>query len=71
MPKFALMVARDEPADTSAPTDVMREAFDALRSLGHSESDARRLIEAALDGKQKFKTVEEMLQAIYQQSHKK
>src|SRR5262249_51751627 len=71
MPKFALMVARDEPAETAAPTDVMRETFAALRSLGHSESDARRLIEASLDGKQKFKTVEEMLQAIYQHSHKK
>jgi Holliday junction DNA helicase RuvA len=71
MPKFALMVARDEPREAGAERDVMREAFDALRSLGHSESDARRLVESALAGKQKFKTVEEILQAIYQQSHKK
>jgi holliday junction DNA helicase RuvA len=49
----------------------MRETFDALRSLGHSEHDARRLIETAVDTKKKLKTVEEMLQAIYQQSHKK
>jgi len=49
----------------------MRETFDALRSLGHSEHDARRLIEASLEGKKKFKSVEELLQAIYQQSHKK
>lgn len=73
MPKFALMVARDEPrsTETEADSDVMRETFDALRSLGHSEHDARRLIETALEGKKKFKTVEELLQAIYQQSHKK
>ncbi len=71
MPKFALMVARDEPHETSAEHDIMRETFDALRSLGHSESDARRLVEASLEGKKKYKTVEEMLQAIYQQSHKK
>lgn len=71
MPKFALMVARDEPGESDARPDVVRETFEALRSLGHSESDARRLVESALDGKQKFKSVEEILQAIYQQSHKK
>jgi holliday junction DNA helicase RuvA len=71
MPKFALMVAREEPRDSDPEHDIMRETFDALRSLGHSESDARRLVEASLEGKKKYKTVEEMLQAIYQQSHKK
>lgn len=71
MPKFALMVARDEPRESETQRDVMRESFDALRALGHSESDARRLIDAALDGKKKYKTVEEMLQAIYQQIHKR
>jgi Holliday junction DNA helicase RuvA len=71
MPKFALMVARDEPHGTDAEHDLVRETFDALRSLGHSESDARRLIESVLAGKPKIKSVEEMLQAIYQQSHKK
>jgi Holliday junction DNA helicase RuvA len=73
MPKFALMVARDEPRtpEMEADRDIMRETFDALRSLGHSEHDAHRLIETALEGKKKFKTVEEMLQAIYQHSHKK
>jgi len=71
MPKFALMVAREEPQETAADRDVMRETFEALRALGHSESDARRLVESALDGKTKFKTVEDLLQAIYQQSHKK
>ena len=45
------MVAREEPRGTEfdADRDVMRETFDALRSLGHSESDARRLIEASLE----------------------
>jgi len=71
MPKFALMVAREEPQETAADRDVMRETFDALRALGHSESDARRLVESALDGKTKFKTVEDMLQVIYQHSHKR
>ncbi|MCC7085259.1 MAG: Holliday junction DNA helicase RuvA [Pirellulales bacterium] len=71
MPKFALMVAREEPRESDVEHDIIRETFDALRSLGHSESDARRLVEASLEGKKKYKTVEEMLQTIYQQSHKK
>jgi Holliday junction DNA helicase RuvA len=71
MPKFALMVAREEPQETAADRDVMRETFEALRALGHSESDSRRLVESALDGKTKFKTVEDMLQTIYQNAHKK
>jgi Holliday junction DNA helicase RuvA len=70
MPKFALMVARDEPQGADVEHDLVRETFDALRSLGHSESEARRLIETVLDGKPKIKTVEEMLQAIYQSSKK-
>lgn len=71
MPKFALMVAREEPSESAAERDVVRETFEALRTLGHSESDARRLVDSALGGKQKFKTVEEILQAIYQQRQKK
>ena len=71
MPKFALMVAREEPRETDVGHDILRETYDALRSLGHSESDARRLVEGVASGKVKFKSVEEMLQAIYQQSHKK
>lgn len=70
MPKFALMVARDEPQGADVEHDLVRETYDALRSLGHSESEARRLIETVLDGKPKIKTVEEMLQAIYQSSKK-
>lgn len=69
VPKFALMVARDEPrADESAP-DVVNECFEVLRQLGHTESDARRLIDGALATKKKFKDVQELLQAIYQQKH--
>jgi Holliday junction DNA helicase RuvA len=71
MPKFALMVAREEPREADVGHDILRETYDALRSLGHSESDARRLVEGVASGKVKFKSVEEMLQAIYQQSHKK
>src|SRR5262245_52139540 len=70
MPKFALLVARDEPFETSVEHDIVRETFDALRSLGHSESDARRLLDSAVAGKKKFKDVAELLQAIYDQNKK-
>ena len=68
VPKFALMVARAEIGSEMTP-DIVSETFDVLRGLGHSESDARRLVDAALSAKKKYKNVQDLLQAIYQQSH--
>jgi Holliday junction DNA helicase RuvA len=68
VPKFALMAARDEPTAADVQLDVVSETFEVLRKLGHSESDSRRLVDAALSQKKKFKDVQELLQAIYQQS---
>ena len=70
MPKFALLAMREEPGEREVPRDVLTESFDALRALGHSESDARRLIDSVLQSKKKYKSVEEVLQAIYEQVHK-
>lgn len=67
MPKFALLVGRDLPTAADAERDVATLTFEALRSLGHSESDAKRLIEAALDRKKKYKDVDELLRAVYEQ----
>ncbi|REK16586.1 MAG: Holliday junction DNA helicase RuvA [Planctomycetota bacterium] len=69
VPKFALIVARDVPTAADVATDVVGETFEVLRKLGHSESDARRLLDAALGQKKKYKSVEELLQAVYQQAH--
>ncbi|MFO0900631.1 MAG: Holliday junction branch migration protein RuvA [Pirellulales bacterium] len=66
VPKFALLVPRDELPETSTERDTVGQAFDALRSLGHSEADARKLLDAALEGKKKYKDVEELLRAVYQ-----
>ena len=49
--------------------DVVQDTFQALCSLGHTEADARRLLDAALAGKKKFKDMESLLQAVYQISH--
>jgi holliday junction DNA helicase RuvA len=67
MPRFALLVSREEPAAADVAHDVVAETFEALRTLGHGESDARRLIDAALAGKKRYKDVQEMLNAIYVQ----
>lgn len=68
MPKFALLVDPDIPeSDADVPRDVIMETFEALRTLGHSEADAHRLVDTVLATKKKFKTVEALLQAIYEQ----
>src|SRR5688572_7040845 len=48
VPRFALLVSQDVPADVATERDVLSESFDALRALGHAESDARRLLDDAL-----------------------
>jgi len=70
VPKFALMAAREElgPLSELSP-DVVAETFEVLRKLGHTEADARKLVDAAISQKKKYKDVQELLQAIYQQSH--
>ena len=70
VPKFALMVAQKEAREADVQPDVVAETYEVLRTLGHSESDARRLMDAALSAKKKYGDVQSLLQAIYQQSHK-
>ena len=68
VPKFALMVACDDAHEAEVRPDVVSETYEVLRGLGHSESDARRLMDAALSAKKKYKDVQSLLEAIYQQS---
>jgi Holliday junction DNA helicase RuvA len=70
MPKFALLVAREAPGEAGGAADVLVETFDVLRSLGHSDSDARRLVDALRTEKKKPKDVQEALEAIYRHMHK-
>jgi Holliday junction DNA helicase RuvA len=70
VPKFALMVTQKEAAEAEVQPDVISEAFEVLRSLGHTESDARRLLDGVLVAKKKYKDVQELIQAIYQQTQK-
>jgi len=70
VPKFALMVAREEKYEAEVEPDVVSATFEILRGLGHSESDARRLLDAALSSKKTFKDVQGLIEAIYQQSQR-
>ena len=66
MPRFALLVRQDAPGVEPQPTGVVEETFQALLVLGHSEADAKRLIDQAIAGGKKYKDSESMIHAIYQ-----
>jgi Holliday junction DNA helicase RuvA len=66
VPKFALLVTDDVQREADVQPDLVSEAFDLLRGLGHSESDARRLLDAALEKKRKYKDVQALLHAVYE-----
>ena len=68
MPKFALLVGGEQAYEADVEHDLVAETFDVLRSLGHSETDAHRLLDGALAKKKKFKDVETLLQAVYQEA---
>jgi Holliday junction DNA helicase RuvA len=74
--KFALIVTADGAVGhgstngqaESAEPDVVRDTFAALLSVGHSEMEARAALDRVLSTKKKFKSVADMIEAIYQQS---
>ncbi|MFO0918044.1 MAG: Holliday junction branch migration protein RuvA [Planctomycetaceae bacterium] len=67
MAKFALMVAKEFPDAASADRGVLVEAYDALLSLGYNAQEAREKLDAVAGGKKTFKSVEDVILAIYQQ----
>ncbi|MBW3597485.1 MAG: Holliday junction DNA helicase RuvA [Planctomycetes bacterium] len=66
MPKFALLRIDEEAREAEVEHDVVHDTYQALLTLGHSESDARKLIDAVLAEKKKFSDVDSLLKAIYQ-----
>ncbi len=72
---FALIVGGPETKDSpgtangqpdNAEPDVIRDTFAALLSVGHTESQARGAIDRVLSGRKKYKTVADLIDAIYQ-----
>ncbi|HTN76268.1 MAG TPA: Holliday junction branch migration protein RuvA [Pirellulaceae bacterium] len=68
MSKFALLVAQPT-YEAEVERDVVQDTFEILRTLGHNEVDARKLLDSVLATKKKFKDVDALLNAVYQQSH--
>lgn len=67
MSRFALLVSSDgkHTDHDGAPRDVVRTTHEVLVSLGHSDADARRLVEAALRTGEKFSDVDALLRTIF------
>jgi Holliday junction DNA helicase RuvA len=53
------------PTATVVDGNLLEDAYQALLSVGHSPFEARDRLDKALAGGKKFKTVEEILLAIY------
>lgn len=70
MSKFALLVAQ-ATYEAEVERDVVQDTFEILRTLGHSDVDARKLLDGVLAGKKQYKDVDALLNAVYQQSHTK
>lgn len=70
MSKFALLVVQPT-YEAEVERDVVKDTFEILRTLGHSEVDARKLLDSVLASKKKYKDVDALLNAVYQQSHAK
>jgi holliday junction DNA helicase RuvA len=70
---FALIVETEKSKteangipDNAAP-DVIQDTYAALISVGHTETQAKQAIDRVLSGKKKFKSVADMIDAIYLQ----
>jgi Holliday junction DNA helicase RuvA len=69
VPKFALLVALEASAAPDIERDILTEAFEVLRALGHNDSDARRLLDGAVEKKRSYKDVDSLLHAVYEKAH--
>jgi Holliday junction DNA helicase RuvA len=69
MSKFALLVMKEQAQTAEVAHSVVDETFAVLKQLGHSDVDARKLLDTALQSKKKYSDVEALLHAIYQQKH--
>jgi holliday junction DNA helicase RuvA len=68
--KFALMASgtvQTPAAAGSVDGNVLEDAYQALLSVGHSPQEARDRLDKALTGGKSYKSVEDVLMAIYQQ----
>ena len=71
MAKFAPFVPQGDETDLEIERNVIDETYQILLALGHSESEARKLLAVPIASKKEFKDVDTLLQAVYDQSGEK
>jgi Holliday junction DNA helicase RuvA len=67
-PGVGAAAAESNGAVENAEPDVIRDTYEALLSVGHTESQARQAIDRVLAGKKRFKSAAAMIEAIYLQT---
>lgn len=65
VPQFALMVSREAVPPGELSKDIVEEAYEVLCAVGHSSTEARKMIESALESKKKYKDSQQLVQAVY------
>lgn len=71
MAKFALLVPRSTGEDSPVAHDVVEDTYQVLVSLGHSQVDARTLIEGVITKSgATFRTVDALIHAVYEQTQR-
>jgi Holliday junction DNA helicase RuvA len=68
MAKFALLIPDQGGPQGEIERNLIDEVYQILVTLGWSESDARNMLESALQEKQSWKDVDDLLQAIWENS---
>jgi len=69
VPKFALLISGADGESPDISRDVVTETFEVLLQLGHSETQARKLLDAAVAEKKNYKDVDSLVQAVYKIAH--
>jgi len=70
MCKFALIAAHEDTRTAVVEHNVVEDTYLLLTQLGHSEADARRLLDATLETNKQFKDVDSLLHAVYELNSK-
>ena len=68
MPKFALLVSAESTPADEGQRDIIEQTYLVLCNLGHSETDARQLLDSAIENGGDYQDVESLLQVVYQSS---
>lgn len=66
MARFALLIPAAEGETSAVSTSITEEVYQILVSFGHSEQEARKMVDDVLVEKKKYKDVDAFLHAVYE-----